>query len=108
LGPRECGSFAQGEPICLSPGDQRRESVDSLAFLECVLPVHGEAIGTAIDLRGADLDQLSQALLDTTGICQLLDTEDRPLGRSRQVRVLKAVFWLLVKIRGCGCGVRYP
>src|SRR6476659_9715695 len=63
LGPLERGALAVGEERCLPPGAERVETLLRLAPEACLLGVHVDAVGTAVDLGGPDLDEVEKALV---------------------------------------------
>ena len=64
FGPLECRAFAIREERRFAPRIQRVDALFRLAGEARVLRVHVDAIGTAVDLRGADLDELEQRPLE--------------------------------------------
>jgi hypothetical protein len=54
------GALAVGEVRRLAPGGQGIEALFGLADRPCVLGVHVDAVGAAVQLRGANADELGQ------------------------------------------------
>jgi hypothetical protein len=61
IGPAERGPLALGIARRLAPGREEIEALFGLAFRARLGSMRVDAIGAAIDLRGADLDQLDKA-----------------------------------------------
>jgi hypothetical protein len=64
IGPCQRRALARRIDRCVMPRAQQIDALLGLAGLARVGGVHVEAIGAAVDLRGADLDQFEQAMLD--------------------------------------------
>ena len=79
LGPRQRGPLAIAVERRLAPGV---EDVDPLFRLSCragVDRVHVEAIRAAVDLRGADLDELQQRVFQAGALRELVQSEHRAI-----------------------------
>jgi hypothetical protein len=71
LGERQRRALARGEVRGLAPGGQAVDALLALADRARVLGVHVDAVGTAVELRGADPDQLAELRVDA-GLVELL------------------------------------
>src|SRR6185437_4996623 len=63
FGPGQGGAFAVGVERAFAPGIQRVEPLLALTDGAQIFPVHVDAVGAAVDLRGAQLDEMEQGLL---------------------------------------------
>src|SRR5580700_5949180 len=64
LGERQRGALARGEVRGLRPGRQPIDALFGLADRARVLGVHVDAVGAAVELRGADPDQFAELGVD--------------------------------------------
>ncbi|MNG21711.1 hypothetical protein D3C84_1061070 [compost metagenome] len=60
IGPQQGGTLALAEERRIFPGPQRQQATDTFPGLQRITAVHVQAQRTAVELRGADLDQLAQ------------------------------------------------
>ena len=74
LGEAQRGALASGEERCLPPRRQGVQALLGLADGAGVLGVHVDAVGAAVELRGADADQLAQPVVDAGGVELLGDS----------------------------------
>src|SRR6516162_8235128 len=58
FGPGEGGTLACAVDWCLAPGVEQMHPLVALAMLACIVGVHDDAVGAAVDLRGADFDEI--------------------------------------------------
>ena len=77
LGPFQRRTLTLGVERRLPPGAQPVDPLLGLAEGARVLGVHVEAVGTAVDLRCADLHQLHQGVLESAGLHLALQREHR-------------------------------
>lgn len=83
LGPGQGGALAWGEVRGFLPDAERLQALLGLAGLARVVGVHVHAVGAAVDLRGAQIDQFDQRTLQA-GLGQgLLQAEHGGVGVGR-------------------------
>src|SRR5450755_1924474 len=75
LRPSQSGAFAFGIVRAFSPRVQRVQPL--LLFSDCaqILPMHIQTVRAAVDLRGAQPDQMKQSLFQSTVLQVLLDAD---------------------------------
>jgi hypothetical protein len=63
LRPGECGPFTPGEDRCLPPCGNQMHALLGLAILPGFTAVQIDTIGAAVDLRGPELHEMQQPLI---------------------------------------------
>src|SRR3954466_3218298 len=76
LGPLEGGAFAVGVERALAPGGEAVEALLGLAGGAGVLRVHVDAVGAAVHLAGAELDQEEERLFEVRAVQVGLEGEE--------------------------------
>ena len=66
--PGQGGAFARSEEWRFAPGIERVKTHLRIAGGASVFRMHIDAIGAAVDLRGAQFDQMKQLLIETAGL----------------------------------------
>jgi hypothetical protein len=77
LGQRQRGLLARGEDVELVPGGEEVQELGVDAVLERLVDVHVEAVRAAVDLAGAELDEVRDARLEA--LVDLALQGDHPL-----------------------------
>src|SRR5690606_19279437 len=74
LRPGKSGALTLGKERRLLPRRNKKHALQAVAILEGLSAVHVHAIGAAIDLGGAELDQMQQALFETASLDRLIES----------------------------------
>jgi hypothetical protein len=80
FGPGQGGTLAGAEKAGFAPDAQAMQALLALAAVAGILAVHVDAEGAAIQLRGAQADQLQQRQLDIAAGQRLLQAEHGLVG----------------------------